>query len=148
VCCPNGSTVSVTLEGAAAPPPANQLAKAISDRVGQPTTVSVTWQAPAPATVPSAAPVSDTQKARTALNSWLAAHPGLQVLGVSEAASTVTVDLAGTSRAQITPGLQEAVSAQLSPGVTLAFRFAQLTRMTVAPVTATPAASPQASAAS
>ena len=140
----NGSTVSVTLEGTSAPPPASQLAKAISDRAGQPATVSVTWRTPAPATVPSAAPVSDTQKARTALDGWLAANPGLEVLGVSEAGGAVTIDLAGTSPAQVTPGLQQAVSAQLGPDVTVAFRFARLTPVTVTPA----AASAQASATS
>jgi hypothetical protein len=140
----NGAAVSVTLEGTPAPPPAGQLAKAISDRVGQPVTVSVTWRTAAPATIPSAAPVSDTQKARIAVEGWLAAHPGLQLLGVSEAGSTVTVDLVGTSPAQVTPSLQQAVSAQLGPEVTIAFRLAQLTPVTVTPA----AASPQASTAS
>ena len=138
----NGSTVSVTLEGTSAPPPADQLAKAISARAGQPATVSVTWRAPAPATVPSAAPISDTQKATTALDSWLAANPGLQLLGMSETGSTLTIDLAGTSPAQLTPALQQALSAHLGPDVTIAFRFAQLTPVTVTPVTVTPSATP------
>jgi hypothetical protein len=37
-------------------------------------------------------------------------------------------------------GLRDAVSAQLGPDVTLAFRFAQLTPVTVIPATASPQA--------
>jgi len=44
----NGDAVSVTLEGASAPPAADLLAKAISKRAGQAVTVSVTWRTPVP----------------------------------------------------------------------------------------------------
>jgi hypothetical protein len=122
----NGGAVSVTLEGASAPPPADRLAQAISKRAGQTVAVSVTWRTAAPA----AAPASDAQKAKAALTDWLAAHPGLQVLGVAADGGTITIDLAGTDPAQITPGLREALSARLGPEVPLMFRLAQLKAIT------------------
>ena len=126
----SGDAVSVALEGASAPPPADLLAQAISKRAGQTVTVSVTWRTPAPATAPSAAPASDTQKAQAAVSSWLAAHPGLQALGVSVAGGIATIDLAGTDPAQVTPDLRAALTAQLGPGITIVIRFAQLKTLT------------------
>lgn len=137
----NGGSVSVTLQGASAPPPAEQLAKAISEKAGQTATVSVTWRAETPATVPSAAPVSAADEARAALAGWIAAHPGLEVLGVSAAGGTVTIDLAGTSPGQVTTGLQQAVSGALGPGSAIVFRFAQLTPVTPRPASPQPTAS-------
>ena len=126
----SGDTVSVALEGSSAPPPADLLAQAISKRAAQTVTVSVTWRTPSPATAPSAAPASDTQKAQAAVSDWLAAHPGLQALGVSVAGGTATIDLAGTDPAQVTPGLRAALTAQLGPDVTIVIRFAQLKTLT------------------
>ena len=126
----NGGAVSVTLEGPSAPPPADRLAQAISKRAGQAVTVSVTWHTAAPA----AAPASDVQKARVALNDWLATHPGLQVLGVSVAGGSATIDLAGPDPALVTAGLRDALAARLGPDVTIVFRFAQL--KTITPETA------------
>ena len=83
-----------------------------------------------PATAPSAAPASDTQKAQAAVSSWLATHPGLQALGVSVAGGIATIDLAGTDPAQVTPGLWAALTARLGPDVTIVIRFAQLKTLT------------------
>ena len=126
----SGGAVSVALEGPSAPPPADLLAQAISKRAGQTVTVSVTWRTPAPATAPSAVPASDAQKAQAAVSDWLAAHPGLQALGVSVAGGIATIDLAGTDPAQVTPDLRAALTAQLGPGATIVIRFAQLKTLT------------------
>lgn len=126
----SGGTVSVELEGPSAPPPADLLAQAISKRADQTVTVSVSWRTTSPATAPAASPPSDTQKARAAVTGWLAAHPGLQVLGVSVAGGIATIDLAGTDPAQVTPDLRAALAAQLGPDVTIAIRFAQLKALT------------------
>ncbi len=129
----SGEAVSVELDGASAPPPAIQLAQAVSKQAGQPVTVSVSWRTgpvPAAQTAASAGSSADVGQARTVIATWLAAHPGPEVLGVSHAGGTVTVDLAGTSPKQVTPDLWTALQDRLGPDVTIVIRFAQLKELT------------------
>jgi uncharacterized hydrophobic protein (TIGR00271 family) len=126
----SGDTVSVRLEGPSAPPPANLLAQAISKRAGHTVTVSVSWQTTSPATAPDASPATDTQKARAAVTGWLAANPGPEILSVTAADGTATIDLAGTDPSQVTAGLWTALQAQLGPAITIEIRFAQLKTLT------------------
>ena len=101
----SANAVSVTLDGSSSPPPALQLAQAVSKRAGQPVTVSVSWRTTPVPGAQTAAPAGSpaVSQARTVIATWLTAHPGPEVLGVSQAGGTVTVDLAGTSPAQVTP---------------------------------------------
>ena len=77
----SGDAVNVELDGASAPPPALQLAQAISKRAGRAVTVSVTWRtSPVPAAPTAAAstgsPASGAEQARAVVTKWLASHPG------------------------------------------------------------------------
>lgn len=121
-----GDSVSVELEGPAAPPAANLLAQALSKRAGHTVTVSVVWRTPAPATAPTPGPASDTQQAQAVVSTWLTTHPGIQVLGVSVANNVATIDLAGDDQAQVTPDLWTALSDQLGPDIQIVIRFAKL----------------------
>ena len=131
----SGDAVNVELGGATAPPPALQLAQAISKRAGRPVTVSVSWRtspvpaAPAPA-ASTASPASGAQQAQNVVTTWLASHPGLEILGVTVAGGTATIDLAGADPAQVTPGLRTALQAQLGPDVKIVIRFAELKAIT------------------
>jgi hypothetical protein len=131
----SGDAVNVELDGPSAPPSALQLAQAISKRAGHPVTVSVTWQTtPVPAAPTPAAstgnPASGDQQARAVVTTWLASHPGLEILGVSVAGGTATIDLAGADPAQVTPDLRTALQAQLGPDVKIVIRFAELKVLT------------------
>jgi uncharacterized hydrophobic protein (TIGR00271 family) len=126
----NGDTVSVELKGPSAPPPASLLAQAISKKAGQAVTVSVSWQTTSPVTAPAAGPATDTQKARAAVTDWLAANPGPEILSVTVAGGTATIDLAGADPSQVTAGLRTALQAQLGPETTIVIRFAQLKTLT------------------
>jgi hypothetical protein len=57
---------------------------------------------------------------------WLASHPDLELLGVSMAGGTATVDLAGADPAQVTPDLRTALRAKLGPDVSIVTRLAEL----------------------
>jgi hypothetical protein len=75
----------VELKGPSAPPPATTLAQQISKHAGHAVTVSVTWRtAAAP---PGTSPASETQQARSVVSTWLTAHPGLDVLGITTASA-------------------------------------------------------------
>ena len=128
----SADAVSVTLDGSSSPPPALQLAQAVSKRAGQPVTVSVSWRTTPVPGAQTAAPAGSpaVSQARTVIATWLTAHPGPEVLGVSQAGGTVTVDLAGTSPAQVTPGLWTTLQDQLGPDVKIVIRFAQLKELT------------------
>lgn len=130
----SANTVSVELAGASAPPPASQLASAISKKVGHTVTVSVSWQTPSATTAQAGQTAagsqpSGVQQARAVVSSWLAKHPGLALLGVSLADGTATIDLAGTSPSQVTSSLRTALKAHLGPDTTIVLRFAQLTTL-------------------
>lgn len=130
----SGDAVNVELDGASAPPPALQLAQAVSKRAGRAVTVSVNWRtSPVPAAQTAAAstgsPVAVDQ-ARTVIATWLAAHPEPEVLGVSQAGGTVTIDLAGTSPGQVTRDLWTTLQDRLGPDVKIVIRFAQLKALT------------------
>ena len=130
----SGDAVNVELDGPSAPPPASLLAQAISKRAGRAVTVSVSWRAsPVPATqtpAPSTGSTPSAQQARAIVTKWLAARPGLDLLSVSLAGGTATIDLAGTDPAQVTPALRTALQAQLGPSVKIAIRFARLKALT------------------
>ena len=131
----SGDTVSVDLDGASAPPPAIQLAQAISKRAGHAVTVSVSWRTSPVATTPTPAastgsPGSDAQQARAVVTKWLTSHPGLEILGVSVAGGTATIDLAGADPAQVTPDLRTALQAQLGTNIKIVIRFAELKALT------------------
>ena len=130
----SGDVVNVELDGASSPPPAIQLAQAVSKQAGRAVTVSVSWRtSPVPAVqtaaTATASPIAVDQ-ARTVIATWLAAHPGPEVLGVSQAGGTVTVDLAGTSPGQVTRDLWTALQDRLGPDVTIVIRFAELKELT------------------
>jgi hypothetical protein len=119
--------VSVELAGPSAPPPAGTLAQAISKHVGQTVTISVSWQT---AAAPAPSPASGTQQARAVAGTWLSSHPRFDLLDVSLAGSTATIDLACTQPSQVTAGLRTALEAKLGPDVTIVIRFAKLTLLT------------------
>ena len=85
--------------------------------------------APTPA-ASTASPASGTQQARAVVTTWLASHPGLEILGVTVAGGTATIDLAGADPAQVTPDLRTALQAQLGPDVKIVIRFAELKAIT------------------
>ena len=129
----NGDAINVELDGASAPPPASQLAQAVSKRAGRAVTVSVSWRTtpvPAAQTAASTGSPAAVSQARTVIATWLAAHPGPEVLGVSQADGTVTIDLAGTSPKQVTRDLWTALQDQLGPDAKIVIRFAQLKELT------------------
>ena len=131
----NGDAVNVELDGATAPPPALQLAQVISKHAGRLVTVSVSWRtSPVPAAPTPAAstgsPASGDRQAQNVVTTWLASHPGLEILGVTVAGGTATIDLAGADPAQVTPDLRTALQAQLGPDVKIVIRFAELKAIT------------------
>jgi hypothetical protein len=91
-------------------------------------TVSVELKGPS--APPPASPATDTQKARAAVTDWLAANPGPEILSVTVAGGTATIDLAGPDPSQVAAGLWTALQAQLGPGTTIVIRFAQLKILT------------------
>jgi uncharacterized hydrophobic protein (TIGR00271 family) len=137
----SGTAVSVTLSGTSAPPPAAKLAQDITKRAGKSVTVSVTWQAPSAAATQagssSASSGTGTSsgiggvagQARAVVTTWLAKHPGVQLLGVSATGDIATVDLAGTSQSQVTANLWTDLKAKLGTKVTIDVRFAKLTTL-------------------
>jgi uncharacterized hydrophobic protein (TIGR00271 family) len=126
----SGNVVSVELAGPSAPPPATTLAQAISKRAGRTVTVSVSWQTTA---APAPSPPSGAQQARAVAATWLSSHPGLDLLDVSLADGTATIDLAGTQPPPVTAGLRTALETKLGPDVTIVIRFTRLTVLTPAP---------------
>jgi hypothetical protein len=90
----------------------------------------VSWQTTSPVTAPAAGPATDAQKARAAVTDWLAANPGPEILSVTVAGGTATIDLAGPDPSQVTAGLWTALQAQLGPGTTIVICFAQLKTLT------------------
>jgi hypothetical protein len=90
-----------------------------------PVPAAPTPAAPTPA-ASTASPASSAQQARAVVTGWRASHPGLEILGVSQAGSTATIDLAGADPAQVTPDLRTALQAQLGPDVKIVIRFAEL----------------------
>lgn len=121
----SGSSVSVELRGPSAPPPAGKLAQSISKRAGEVVTVAVSWQTGRASA--GSGTSSPARTARAVVESWLGSHPGVVLLGVSASTGTVTVDLAGTTPAEVTPDLWSRLEAKLGSGTPVAIDFAQLT---------------------
>lgn len=126
-----GDAVSVDLVGASAPPPADLLAEAIRKHVDRTVTVSVSWRMPSQTSAQvglasAAAAVGGGTGAQAVVVRWLAEHPGVDLLGVTQTAGLATVDLAGTDPALVTPDLRAALATALGPDVAVEIRFARL----------------------
>ncbi|MDQ6615764.1 MAG: TIGR00341 family protein [Actinomycetota bacterium] len=92
----NQGTVTVDVSGPVAPPPAADLAQQISAHLGTSEKVNIHWTQTSTTTVAPAA--SDrAARVRAAVNTWLLAHPGVDLLGVSVGTTAVTVDLAAAA---------------------------------------------------
>ncbi|HUY29374.1 MAG TPA: DUF389 domain-containing protein [Acidimicrobiales bacterium] len=123
-----GDVVSVGLEGSSTPPPATKLAVAISKKVGRTVTVSVDWRMATFATTPPGGTPAPTSgdAARATVETWLAAHPGVELLGILQSGASTTVDLAGSDPALVTPDLRAALASALGPYEGIVIRFARL----------------------
>jgi hypothetical protein len=127
----SGDNVTVNLAGPSSPPPAASLAQLMSKQAGQPITVSVSWSMQYLETAQSGATATNGEgqalNVRAVVDRWAASHPGVEIIGTAVVAGIATIDLAGTSAAQVTPDLRQALVTQLGSGTTIVIRFAQLT---------------------